>query len=70
MTPDVLHIDLRLIAMAKHAAVDRPGLQMEEFEDIALSTSARIRTSWLYALTKAINTEPSLYLKAGAIHGC
>ncbi|MEO1793113.1 MAG: formate dehydrogenase accessory sulfurtransferase FdhD [Pseudomonadota bacterium] len=46
------------------------GDLMEEFEDIALSTSARIRTSWLYALTKAINTEPSLYLKAGAIHGC
>ncbi|MEQ1711121.1 MAG: formate dehydrogenase accessory sulfurtransferase FdhD, partial [Hyphomicrobium sp.] len=23
-----------------------------------------------YALTKKINTEPSLYLKAGAIHGC
>ncbi|MCB1514183.1 MAG: formate dehydrogenase accessory sulfurtransferase FdhD, partial [Hyphomicrobiaceae bacterium] len=31
---------------------------------------ARLKTSWLYALTKKINTEPSLYLKAGAIHGC
>lgn len=30
---------------------------------------ARVRTSDLYALAKAINTEPSLYLEAGAIHG-
>jgi FdhD protein len=29
-----------------------------------------LRTSWLYALSKAINTTPSLYLEAGAIHGC
>ena len=31
---------------------------------------ATLRTSWLYALTRAINTTPSLYLEAGAIHGC
>jgi FdhD protein len=31
---------------------------------------ATLRTSWLYALTHAINTTPSLYLEAGAIHGC
>jgi FdhD protein len=29
-----------------------------------------MRTSWLYALTRKINTSPSLYLEAGAIHGC
>src|SRR5262249_31996563 len=29
-----------------------------------------LKTSWLYALTKKINTAPSLYLAAGAIHGC
>jgi FdhD protein len=29
-----------------------------------------LRTSWLYALTRKINTVPSLYLAAGAIHGC
>ncbi len=29
-----------------------------------------LRTSWLYALTRKINTVPSLYLTAGAIHGC
>ena len=46
------------------------GDLMEEFEGIRLSKDARIRTSWLYALTRKINTEPSLYLKAGAIHGC
>jgi FdhD protein len=31
---------------------------------------AELRTSWLYRLTNAINTTPSLYLEAGAIHGC
>jgi FdhD protein len=37
---------------------------------VRLSRSAVIRTSWLYALAKKINTAPSLYLAAGAIHGC
>ena len=45
------------------------GDLMEELDTITLSLDARIKTSWLYALTKSINTEPSLYLKAGAIHG-
>ena len=46
------------------------GDLMEEFENIELSQSARLHTSWLYALAKKINMAPSLYLKAGAIHGC
>ena len=46
------------------------GDLMEKFDTVVLSKSARLKTSWLYTLTKAINTEPSLYLKAGAIHGC
>jgi len=31
--------------------------------------AAELRTSWLYHLTNRINTIPSLYLEAGAIHG-
>src|SRR5215213_10009745 len=46
------------------------GDLMEEFDRIELNREARLKTSWLYTLTKKINTEPSLYLKAGAIHGC
>ncbi len=46
------------------------GDVMERFEQIELSADATVRTSWLYSLFKAINTMPSLYLKAGAIHGC
>jgi FdhD protein len=46
------------------------GDLMEDFDKVKLSAEARIKTSWLYELTKQINTEPSLYLKAGAIHGC
>ena len=46
------------------------GDLLENLEGIELSRKARLKTSWLYALTKKINTEPSLYLKAGAIHGC
>lgn len=46
------------------------GDLMEELDTITLDTNARIRTSWLYQLTRKINTAPSLYLKAGAIHGC
>ena len=46
------------------------GDLMEEFEDARLDETARVHTSWLYALQKKINTAPSLYIKAGAIHGC
>jgi FdhD protein len=45
------------------------GDLMEEFDRITLAPDAKLKTSWLYQLTKKINTEPSLYLKAGAIHG-
>ncbi len=46
------------------------GDVMETFEEVTLDPNAEIRTSWLYALAKTINTTPSLYLEAGAIHGC
>jgi FdhD protein len=46
------------------------GDLMEKFEEVRLDPSAMLRTSWLYALTRKINTAPSLYLAAGAIHGC
>jgi FdhD protein len=46
------------------------GDLMEKFEEVRLPADAILRTSWLYALTKKINTAPSLYLAAGAIHGC
>jgi len=45
------------------------GDLMEAIEDVALPRTP-LRTSWLYRLTHAINTTPSLYLEAGAIHGC
>jgi FdhD protein len=45
------------------------GDLLEAIEDITLSPS-ELRTSWLYELTHKINTTPSLYLEAGAIHGC
>ena len=43
---------------------------MEDVDSIRLDPAARLKTSWLYALTHKINTVPSLYLQAGAIHGC
>jgi len=46
------------------------GDVMEKFEQVTLPADAVLRTSWLYALMKTINTCPSLYLEAGAIHGC
>jgi FdhD protein len=46
------------------------GDVMEKFVDAALPKGTIIKASWLYALTKQINTVPSLYLEAGAIHGC
>jgi FdhD protein len=46
------------------------GDVMEKFDTIVLDPEAVLRTSWLYRLLKTINTLPSLYLAAGAIHGC
>jgi FdhD protein len=43
---------------------------MERFDEIRLDPDAVVRTSWIYALAKKINTTPSLYLRSGAIHGC
>ncbi len=43
---------------------------MDRFEQISLNPDMRLATSQLMKLSKAINTAPSLYLKAGAIHGC
>jgi FdhD protein len=45
------------------------GDLMEAIEGVELP-KAELRTSWLYALTHIINITPSLYLEAGAIHGC
>ncbi len=46
------------------------GDLMERFETVTLPTDAKLKTSWLYRLMRKINTAPSLYLEAGAIHGC
>ncbi len=46
------------------------GDLMEKFESIDLRRDAVLKTSWLYALSRRINSAPSLYLSAGAIHGC
>jgi FdhD protein len=45
------------------------GDLMEALDEARLP-QAELRTSWLYRLNQAINTTPSLYLEAGAIHGC
>ena len=46
------------------------GDLMERIDEVRFPADAVLKTSWLYALTRKINTCPSLYLKAGAIHGC
>ncbi len=46
------------------------GDVIDAFDRIRLPAEAKLKTSWLHTLTKKINTEPSLYLEAGAIHGC
>ena len=43
---------------------------METFDDLILGSGPELKSSQLLALLKAINLTPSLYLEAGAIHGC
>jgi FdhD protein len=45
------------------------GDLMEQIGEVKLAADP-FRTSWLYRLTSEINQTPSLYLEAGAIHGC
>ncbi len=46
------------------------GDVMERFEAARFAEGAVVRTSWIYALSRKINAQPSIYLEAGAIHGC
>lgn len=46
------------------------GDLMEGFSSVRLDPDAKLRTSHLYRLLHAINAMPTLYLAAGAIHGC
>ena len=43
---------------------------MEKFDGIHLAADVTLPTSAIYTLSKQINTTPSIYHKAGAIHGC
>ena len=42
----------------------------EEIANKKLTSKVKIKHQWVYELSKKINTTPSLYLEAGAIHGC
>ncbi len=46
------------------------GDLMDHIDGVELPADAVLKTSWLFALSRKINTQPSLYLAAGAIHGC
>ena len=46
------------------------GDMMEIFYDIKLNDETKIKSSWMRKISKDITGVPSLYLKAGAIHGC
>ena len=46
------------------------GDMVDKFDSIKLSKKSTISKSQIINLSKKINTTPSLYLKAGAIHGC
>ena len=43
---------------------------MNDFSSINLSKTTKVKTSWIYSISKKVNNRPSLYLKAGALHGC
>ena len=43
---------------------------MESFKKIKFRDTPKLKIPWIYELSKKINLMPSLYLKAGAIHGC
>ncbi len=46
------------------------GDLIDSLDHFSFEDTAKIKTSWLKELGKKINNVPSLYLSAGAIHGC
>ena len=46
------------------------GNIFEEFQKIKINSKITIKHEWIYDLSKKINLTPSLYLEAGAVHGC
>ena len=46
------------------------GNIFEEIQKITINSKIIIKHEWIYDLSKKINLTPSLYLEAGAVHGC
>jgi FdhD protein len=42
----------------------------EEIKKIKLKSKTIVKHDWIYSISKKINLTPSLYLEAGAVHGC
>ena len=42
----------------------------DEIKNIKIKSKKKIKHTWIYEISKKINLTPSLYLEAGAIHGC
>tara|TARA_B100000686_G_C16475914_1_gene804599 strand:+ start:71 stop:883 length:813 start_codon:yes stop_codon:yes gene_type:complete len=42
----------------------------DEIQKIKINSKTIIKHRWIYEISKKINLTPSLYLEAGAIHGC
>jgi len=42
----------------------------EEIQKIKINSRIKIAHKWIYEISKKINLTPSLYLEAGAVHGC
>ena len=42
----------------------------EEIKKIKLKSNINIKHEWIYDISKKVNLTPSLYLEAGAVHGC
>ncbi len=42
----------------------------EEIKNTKLNNKKKIKHEWIYQISKKITLTPSLYLEAGAIHGC
>ena len=42
----------------------------EEIQKTKINSRLKISPEWIYEISKKINLTPSLYLEAGAVHGC
>ena len=65
-----MKINLKKITTSGCAVGTIFGDIYDEIKNTKLKSKKKIRHKWIYEISKKLTLTPSLYMEAGAIHGC